>query len=92
MVFATLLAAALSFLDRVHRLTPARLVAAGGRGARRARSGRLVPTRRQTLRYTLPAYRAPIAFVVTPNGLGLLCGAGQGRLHRPAAGRGTGRI
>ncbi|MBO4208822.1 TRAP transporter fused permease subunit [Micromonospora echinofusca] len=34
--------------------------------------GRLVPTMWQTLRYALPAYLAPIAFVVTPAGLGLL--------------------
>ncbi|WP_442933345.1 TRAP transporter permease [Micromonospora psammae] len=34
--------------------------------------GRLVPTMWQTLRYALPAYLIPIAFVVTPAGLGLL--------------------
>ncbi len=34
--------------------------------------GRLVPTMWQTLRYALPAYLIPIAFVVTPTGLGLL--------------------
>ncbi|MCW3817652.1 TRAP transporter fused permease subunit [Micromonospora sp. DR5-3] len=34
--------------------------------------GRLVPTMWQTLRYALPAYLIPIAFVITPTGLGLL--------------------
>ncbi|MEH0933081.1 TRAP transporter fused permease subunit [Micromonospora sp. CPCC 205558] len=34
--------------------------------------GRLVPTMWQTLRYALPAYLTPIAFVITPAGLGLL--------------------
>ncbi|MET8250272.1 TRAP transporter fused permease subunit [Micromonospora sp. NPDC005197] len=34
--------------------------------------GRLVPTMWQTLRYALPAYLIPIAFVITPAGLGLL--------------------
>ncbi|MEU7929758.1 TRAP transporter fused permease subunit [Micromonospora sp. NPDC049107] len=34
--------------------------------------GRLVPTMWQTLRYALPAYLTPIAFVITPTGLGLL--------------------
>ncbi|MFC4107458.1 TRAP transporter permease [Micromonospora zhanjiangensis] len=42
--------------------------------------GRLVPTMWQTLRYALPAYLAPIAFVVTPNGLGLLAIGGPGRI------------
>ncbi|MER5704925.1 TRAP transporter fused permease subunit [Micromonospora sp. NPDC002296] len=42
--------------------------------------GRLVPTMWQTLRYALPAYLAPIAFVVTPNGLGLLGTGGPGRV------------
>ncbi|RZT80464.1 TRAP transporter 4TM/12TM fusion protein [Micromonospora violae] len=34
--------------------------------------GRLVPTMWQTLRYALPAYLIPVAFVITPAGLGLL--------------------
>nr|WP_246382015.1 TRAP transporter fused permease subunit [Micromonospora jinlongensis] len=34
--------------------------------------GRLVPTMWQTLRYALPAYLTPVAFVITPAGLGLL--------------------
>nr|WP_076473463.1 TRAP transporter fused permease subunit [Micromonospora avicenniae] len=34
--------------------------------------GRLVPTMWQTLRYALPAYLIPIAFVITPAGRGLL--------------------
>ena len=41
--------------------------------------GRLVPTMWQTLRYALPAYLTPLAFVVTPTGLGLLgIGASSG--------------
>ena len=46
--------------------------------------GRLVPTMWQTLRYALPAYLVPIAFVITPAGLGLLGigGAGADRLRR----------
>ncbi|MFI1195393.1 hypothetical protein ACH4T9_19345 [Micromonospora sp. NPDC020750] len=82
MVFATLLAAALSFLDRAHKLTPARLVAALVAGVRGVLAVAAVCPAAgwwQTLRYPLPAYLAPIAFVVTPNGLGLLCGAGRGR-------------
>ncbi|MFR9778754.1 TRAP transporter permease [Micromonospora sp. MS34] len=43
--------------------------------------GRLVPTMWQTLRYALPAYLIPIAFVITPTGLGLL---GIGGLERIA--------
>ncbi|MFI6782141.1 TRAP transporter permease [Micromonospora sp. NPDC050276] len=43
--------------------------------------GRLVPTMWQTLRYALPAYLIPIAFVITPAGLGLL---GIGGLQRIA--------
>nr|WP_320064952.1 TRAP transporter fused permease subunit [Micromonospora sp. RTGN7] len=42
--------------------------------------GRLVPTMWQTLRYALPAYLAPIAFVITPNGLGLLATGGPARI------------
>ncbi|SCL17181.1 TRAP transporter, 4TM/12TM fusion protein [Micromonospora nigra] len=34
--------------------------------------GRVVPTMWQTLRYALPAYLIPLAFVFTPTGLGLL--------------------
>ncbi|MFI6233859.1 TRAP transporter permease [Micromonospora sp. NPDC050784] len=43
--------------------------------------GRLVPTMWQTLRYALPAYLIPIAFVITPAGLGLL---GIGGIQRIA--------
>ena len=42
--------------------------------------GRLVPTMWHTLRYALPAYLAPIAFVVTPAGLGLLAIGGPSRI------------
>ncbi|MEU5965840.1 TRAP transporter fused permease subunit [Micromonospora parva] len=42
--------------------------------------GRLVPTMWQTLRYALPAYLTPIAFVITPAGLGLLGIGGVGRI------------
>ncbi|MFC4088577.1 TRAP transporter permease [Micromonospora sp. GCM10011541] len=42
--------------------------------------GRLVPTMWQTLRYALPAYLIPIAFVITPAGLGLLGIGGPGRI------------
>ncbi|TDB76430.1 TRAP transporter fused permease subunit [Micromonospora sp. KC723] len=42
--------------------------------------GRLVPTMWQTLRYALPAYLIPLAFVVTPTGLGLLGIGGAGRI------------
>ncbi|SCG73481.1 TRAP transporter, 4TM/12TM fusion protein [Micromonospora siamensis] len=42
--------------------------------------GRLVPTMWQTLRYALPAYLIPIAFVLTPTGLGLLGIGGPGRI------------
>lgn len=42
--------------------------------------GRLVPTMWQTLRYALPAYLTPIAFVITPAGLGLLGIGGAGRI------------
>ncbi|MEU1684745.1 TRAP transporter fused permease subunit [Micromonospora sp. NPDC005707] len=42
--------------------------------------GRLVPTMWQTLRYALPAYLIPIAFVITPTGLGLLGIGGAGRI------------
>ncbi|WP_107077063.1 TRAP transporter fused permease subunit [Micromonospora sp. MH33] len=42
--------------------------------------GRLVPTMWQTLRYALPAYLIPIAFVITPTGLGLLGIGGVGRI------------
>ncbi|MCO1597297.1 TRAP transporter fused permease subunit [Micromonospora sp. RHAY321] len=42
--------------------------------------GRLVPTMWQTLRYALPAYLTPIAFVITPAGLGLLGIGGPGRI------------
>ncbi len=47
--------------------------------------GRLVPTMWQTLRYALPAYLIPLAFVITPTGLGLLGigGAGADRDSRP---------
>ncbi|WP_240033082.1 TRAP transporter permease [Micromonospora globbae] len=43
--------------------------------------GRLVPTMWQALRYALPAYLIPIAFVITPAGLGLL---GIGGVRRVA--------
>ncbi|MGK5677181.1 TRAP transporter permease [Micromonospora sp. URMC 106] len=42
--------------------------------------GRLVPTMWQTLRYALPAYLIPLAFVVTPTGLGLLGIGGARRI------------
>ncbi|RKN56256.1 TRAP transporter fused permease subunit [Micromonospora costi] len=42
--------------------------------------GRLVPTMWQTLRYALPAYLTPIAFVITPAGLGLLGIGGPARI------------
>ncbi|MGA3526918.1 TRAP transporter permease [Melissospora conviva] len=42
--------------------------------------GRVVPTMWQTMRYALPAYLAPIAFVVTPAGLGLLGIGGAGQI------------
>ncbi|MEU8296963.1 TRAP transporter fused permease subunit [Micromonospora sp. NPDC048909] len=42
--------------------------------------GRLVPTMWQTLRYALPAYLTPIAFVITPAGLGLLGIGGPQRI------------
>ncbi|MGC5020824.1 TRAP transporter permease [Micromonospora sp. DT47] len=42
--------------------------------------GRLVPTMWQTLRYALPAYLIPMAFVITPAGLGLLGIGGPGRI------------
>ncbi|WFF00889.1 TRAP transporter fused permease subunit [Micromonospora sp. WMMD964] len=42
--------------------------------------GRLVPTMWQTLRYALPAYLTPIAFVITPAGLGLLGVGGVRRI------------
>ncbi|MEV0807300.1 TRAP transporter fused permease subunit [Micromonospora sp. NPDC050200] len=42
--------------------------------------GRLVPTMWQTLRYALPAYLIPIAFVITPTGLGLLGIGGPQRI------------
>ncbi|MFJ5664994.1 TRAP transporter permease [Micromonospora chalcea] len=42
--------------------------------------GRLVPTMWQTLRYALPAYLIPLAFVITPTGLGLLGIGGVGRI------------
>ncbi|MFG3423159.1 TRAP transporter permease [Micromonospora sp. NPDC048063] len=42
--------------------------------------GRLVPTMWQTLRYALPAYLIPLAFVVTPTGLGLLGIGGAQRI------------
>ncbi|MBM7490253.1 TRAP transporter 4TM/12TM fusion protein [Micromonospora luteifusca] len=42
--------------------------------------GRLVPTMWQTLRYALPAYLTPIAFVITPAGLGLLGIGGAQRI------------
>ncbi|WP_373684029.1 TRAP transporter permease [Micromonospora solifontis] len=42
--------------------------------------GRLVPTMWQTLRYALPAYLIPIAFVLTPTGLGLLGIGGPARI------------
>ncbi|MEW2142737.1 TRAP transporter fused permease subunit [Micromonospora vinacea] len=47
--------------------------------------GRLVPTMWQTLRYALPAYLTPIAFVITPAGLGLLGIGGVQRIAFAAA-------
>lgn len=48
--------------------------------------GRLVPTMWQTLRYALPAYLIPIAFVITPTGLGLLGIGGAERITAAALG------
>ncbi|MGW0506776.1 TRAP transporter permease [Micromonospora sp. NPDC003241] len=42
--------------------------------------GRVVPTMWHTLRYALPAYLIPLAFVVTPTGLGLLGIGGPQRI------------
>jgi TRAP transporter 4TM/12TM fusion protein len=42
--------------------------------------GRVFPTMWQTLRYALPAYLVPIAFVVTPAGQGLLGIGGPGKV------------
>jgi TRAP transporter 4TM/12TM fusion protein len=42
--------------------------------------GRVIPTMWQTLRYALPAYLVPIAFVLTPAGAGLLAIGGFGRI------------
>ncbi|QOC95216.1 TRAP transporter fused permease subunit [Micromonospora craniellae] len=42
--------------------------------------GRVVPTMWHTLRYALPAYLIPLAFVVTPTGLGLLGMGGPQRI------------
>jgi len=42
--------------------------------------GRVIPTMWQTLRYALPAYLVPIAFVLTPAGEGLLGSGGPGRV------------
>ncbi|MFV2102588.1 TRAP transporter permease [Micromonospora sp. LOL_024] len=42
--------------------------------------GRLVPTMWHTLRYALPAYLIPLAFVITPTGLGLLGIGGPRRI------------
>ncbi|WP_436970623.1 TRAP transporter permease [Micromonospora avicenniae] len=47
--------------------------------------GRLVPTMWQTLRYALPAYLIPIAFVITPAGLGLLGIGGPRQILTAAA-------
>jgi TRAP-type uncharacterized transport system fused permease subunit len=42
--------------------------------------GRVLPTMWQTLRYALPAYLVPIAFVLTPEGSGLLGRGGFGQV------------
>ncbi len=42
--------------------------------------GRIMPTMWQTLRYALPAYLVPLAFVVTPGGSALLGIGGPGRI------------
>ena len=42
--------------------------------------GRIMPTMWQTLRYALPAYLVPLAFVVTPGGSALLGIGGAGRI------------
>lgn len=42
--------------------------------------GRVIPTMWQTLRYTLPAYLVPMAFVLSPAGEGLLGLGGPGRV------------
>ncbi|MDG4796270.1 TRAP transporter fused permease subunit [Micromonospora sp. WMMD1082] len=42
--------------------------------------GRVVPTMWHTLRYALPAYLIPLAFVITPTGLGLLGIGGPQRI------------
>lgn len=42
--------------------------------------GRIIPTMWQTLRYALPAYLVPLAFVLTPAGEGLLGRGGAGQV------------
>jgi TRAP transporter 4TM/12TM fusion protein len=42
--------------------------------------GRIIPTMWQTLRYALPAYLVPLAFVLTPAGEGLLGRGGVGQV------------
>jgi TRAP-type uncharacterized transport system fused permease subunit len=42
--------------------------------------GRVIPTMWQTLRYALPAYLVPLAFVLTPGGEGLLGRGGPGQV------------
>ncbi|HEV7898034.1 MAG TPA: TRAP transporter fused permease subunit [Planosporangium sp.] len=42
--------------------------------------GRIIPTMWQTLRYALPAYLVPLAFVLTPAGEGLLGRGGPGQI------------
>jgi TRAP transporter 4TM/12TM fusion protein len=42
--------------------------------------GRIIPTMWQTLRYALPAYLVPLAFVLTPAGEGLLGRGGVGQI------------
>ncbi|MGC9670461.1 TRAP transporter permease [Planosporangium sp. 12N6] len=42
--------------------------------------GRIIPTMWQTLRYSLPAYLVPLAFVLTPAGEGLLGRGGTGQI------------
>src|SRR4029453_16917158 len=54
--------------------------ALGGGAAAAITGGRIIPTMWQTLRYALPAYLVPLAFVLTPAGEGLLGRGGPGQV------------
>ena len=49
--------------------------------------GRIVPTMWQTLRYALPAYLVPMAFVAAPAGTALIGAGGAGKVAYALAGR-----